>query len=207
MTADIPSLAGKLSDALTSALPWIWQPLLRLLAQGQPVTIEQLASAAGRPGDEVRQVLAELPDTEYDEQGRIVGYGLSQRPTQHRFTVEGRELYTWCALDTLIFPVALGSSAEVESPCHATGTPVRLTVQPDGVAAVDPPTAVVSIVTPQQCTSVRSAFCNEVHFFVSPEAARQWRSEHPGGTVLPVVEADVAAREIARQRLSQPGCC
>lgn len=207
MTADIPSLAGKLSDTLTSALPWIWQPLLRLLAQGHPVTIEQLASATGRPADAVHQVLAELPDTEYDEQGRIVGYGLTQRPTQHRFTVEGRQLYTWCALDTLLFPAALGRSAEVESPCYATGTPVRLTVQPDRVADVDPPTAVVSIVTPQQCTSVRSAFCNEVHFFASPEAAQQRRSEHPGGTVLSVADADAAAREIARQRLSQPGCC
>ncbi|HKC84179.1 MAG TPA: organomercurial lyase, partial [bacterium] len=31
----------------------------------------------------------------------------------------------WCALDTLIYPSLLGVEAEVVSPCHASGTPVR----------------------------------------------------------------------------------
>ena len=41
-------------------------PLLRLLVDGDPVTVEQLAAAASRTLDDVRRGLAAVPDTEYD---------------------------------------------------------------------------------------------------------------------------------------------
>ena len=79
--------------------PVVLVPLLRLLADGQPVEPGDLAAAAGFSLDELQRRLAAVPDTEYDDHGRIVGQGLTLRPTRHRFTVAGRELYTWCALD------------------------------------------------------------------------------------------------------------
>lgn len=206
MSTDPAPLVDKLGESLSStltapALPWLWSPLLRLLARGEPVPIEDLAAATGRTVDGVRQALADLPDTEYDEAGRIVGYGLTQRPTPHRFTVDGRQLHTWCALDTLIFPTVLDRPADVESPCHATGTPVRVRAETDEVVDVEPATAAVSIVTPEQCTSVRSAFCNQVHFFASPDAAQPWLAEHPDATVLPVAEAFTLGRRLAEEHL------
>ena len=72
-------------------------PLMQLLIDGAPVTVEQLADAAGRSVDDIHRGLAGTPDTEYDDQGRIIGQGLTLRPTSHRFTVAGEELYTWCA--------------------------------------------------------------------------------------------------------------
>lgn len=103
----------------------------------------------------------------------------------------------------------LDRPAEVESPCHTTTTPVRLTVEPDKVVDVEPADAVVSIVTPGQCTSVRSDFCDQVHFFVSPEAAQPWLAEHPGATVLPVAEAFTLGHQLAEQHRSTdtPDCC
>jgi hypothetical protein len=71
------------------------------------------SAATGRTGHQVRQALARLPDTEYDETGRIIGYGITLDPTPHRFEVDGRRLYTWCALDTLIFPAVLCRAARV----------------------------------------------------------------------------------------------
>ncbi|WP_406690321.1 organomercurial lyase MerB [Saccharopolyspora sp. ID03-671] len=213
MTAEMSPLARTVSASLSLTnpdLPWLWQPLLRLLAQGSPVTTEQLASATGHSSHEVHQALAALPDTEYDDAGRIVGYGLTQRPTPHRFTVNGHQLYTWCALDTLIFPAVLSRTAQVESPCHATGTPVRLDAAPDGITNVEPATAVVSLVTPGQCTSVRTAFCNHVHFFASSEAAQGWLSEHPDATTLPISDAFELGHQLAQQRMipdGPPGCC
>lgn len=214
MSTDPTSLVDKLGDALSSTLtdpglPWLWQPLLRLLARGEPVTTGDLAAATGRTTDEVRHALADLPDTEYDEHGRLVGHGLTQRRTPHHFTVDGRQLFTWCALDTLIFPAVLGWPAEVESPCQATATPVRLTVEPDSVTHVEPAGAVVSIVTPEQCTSVRSAFCEQVHFFADGEAAQDWLAEHPEATVLPVVEAFALGGQLIQQRIvgNHDGCC
>ncbi|WP_445261008.1 organomercurial lyase MerB [Pseudonocardia sp. D17] len=163
MDSQAQQLATRLTAAFNgggaaSARPWLWRPLLQLLAQGRPVTVEQIAQATGRTPDQVRGALAANPDTEYDESGRITGSGLTQNPTPHHFEVDGRKLYTWCALDTLIFPAVLGRPARVTSPCHATGTPVRLTVEPDQVTSVEPTTAVVSIVpTPRPPSAPPSA--------------------------------------------------
>jgi len=139
------TIASRLADAFTEtdtadARRWSWQPLLHLLARGEPVTADDLAAAAGRPVDRVRAVLPTLPGIERDRQGRVVGAGITLRPTPYWFEVDGRHLYTWCALDTLIFPAILGRTARVVSPCHTTGTPIRRTVEPDRLdASTGPP--------------------------------------------------------------------
>ncbi len=172
------------------------RPLLRLLAQGEPVTIDQLAAATGRSTDQLRQALAAAPDTEYDDAGRIVGSGIILNPTPHHFEIDGKQLCTWCALDTLVFPAILGKPATVSSPCHATGQLVRVQVASDGVTSVEPATAVVSLVTPDDCCAVRSTFCNQVHFFSSPQAALPWLAEHPGASVVSVAAAYRLGRPI-----------
>ena len=192
----------------------LYRPLLRLLADGRPVSVEDLAATAGRPVDDIRQTVASLPYVERDDQGRIVGSGLTLRETPHHFEVEGKRLYTWCALDALVFPGLLGRTARIESPCHGTGTPVRVTVEPTGVTRVDPATAVVSVVSivvPGKPDSIRGAFCDHVHFFASTQAAQGWLDEHPGMTVHPVAEAFRLGRPLVETLLEQqsadPGCC
>lgn len=195
---DIDERTARLAQTTSLTIaPWLFRPLLALLAEGEPVTVEELADATGRSSGEVRETLADISDVETDQQGRVVGYGLTLKPTPHRFEIGGRQLYTWCALDTLVFPAILARSARIESPCPSTGTPVRVEVGPDGVTSVKPDTAVVSLVLPSpgRQAGIRAAFCNQVHFFASPQAAEGWLEEHPGMTVLPVIEA---------QRLGQP---
>ncbi|MBY0413186.1 MAG: organomercurial lyase MerB, partial [Bdellovibrionales bacterium] len=171
------------------SMKWLLRPLLQMLARGEPVTIEDIATETGKPAEEVRKVLQSLSSVELDEQSRVVGYGLSLIPTPHRFEVDGKQLYAWCALDTLMFPELIGRSVHIESPCHGTGKSVRLTVEPGRVVSVEPSTSVVSIVSPDDMSSIRSAFCNEVHFFSSPKAAQNWLKQHPGASVLPVKDA------------------
>lgn len=168
--------------------PAVLVPLLRLLAGGEPVGLDALAAAAGLPVDEVRRRLAAVPDTEYDD-GRIVGHGLTLRPTRHRFTVAGTPLYTWCALDTLIFPSILGRPASIESVSPVSGRPIRVSVTDNAVTSVQPATAVVSLVDPDDLRSIRSSFCNQVHYFTSPEDAAGWLAEHPEAEVVTVAEA------------------
>lgn len=215
MTADIQQLAARIGDSLndtqdTGAHPWLRNALLKNLADGEPVSVDRLAATTGHTAEEVHEALADLPDTEYDDAGRIVGSGITLNPTPHRFTVDGRTLYTWCALDTLIFPAVLGRTAHVESSCHATAAPVRLTVTPTGVTAIEHSTAVVSIVTPDEMTSLRASFCNHVHFFAGADAARAWLAEHPGMSVLPVADAHQLGRPLARTLLggeTPTSCC
>ena len=196
--------------------PALWLPLMKLLATGKPVAIAELAAATDRPAEDVRQALAAVPDTEYDEDGRIVGQGLTLRPTRHHFTVDDRRLYTWCALDTLIFPGVLDKAVTIESVSPTSGTPVRLHVDGTGVSEVEPATAVLSLLNPDDMSSVRSAFCNQVHFFASPEDAQPWLDSHPGGHVMPVdaayrlgatMAATMLARASRRGGPSAPDCC
>lgn len=184
--------------------PGLYHTLLRLLVHGEPVAIADLAAMARRPTTDVQRIVAGWTDTEYDSDGRIVGYGLTLRPTPHQFVVDGKRLYTWCALDTLFFPAVIQRPARVESPCAATGTPIRLTVDPaEGVTAVDPATAVVSIVTPEKVTSVRASFCNPGRFFATPEAARGWQAKHPGMHVVSVADAYEASRPLSEILLNE----
>ena len=206
MSIDATHLAARLTGAISSGavagqspMSWLWPALLRSLARGRPVAVEDLAQATGRSSAEVRDGLAGLADTEYDDLGRVVGHGITLRRTPHQFTVDGQRLYTWCALDTLIFPTVLGQAATVASPTPGTGELVRLAVDPAaGVTELDPATAVVSVLIPETTSGVRSAFCNQVHFFATPEAAQNWLANHPGGAVLSVAEAFDLGRRLAQ---------
>jgi alkylmercury lyase len=163
---------------------------IRLLSEGQPVELERLAAAAGRTLEEVATELDEQASAEHDDDGRLVGLALTLRPTPHRFTVDGRTLYAWCATDTLVFPVILGTPGVVESTCQQTGQPIRIELTPDAVVRLNPPQAVMSAVRPiGKLADVRAATCNHGHFFSSSTAAANWVLDHPDGYVYPVEEA------------------
>jgi alkylmercury lyase len=197
-TAPERNLKDRLTDTAETGLDaGLLVPLLRLLAQGDPVSVADLADATDRSEDDVRRALAAVPETEYDEHERIVGQGLTLRPTRHRFTVDGEQLYTWCALDTLIFPIFLGTTATIESTSPTSGAPVRLTAGPDAVASVDPATAVVSLVNPEDLSAIRSSFCNQVDFYATAEEARPWLESHPSGEVMSIRDAHTWATGLA----------
>jgi alkylmercury lyase len=166
---------------------------------GKGIETAALAAELGRPAAEL-DALLERFGAERDAAGRVVGAGLTLRPTAHRFTVGGRRLYTWCALDALVFPAVLGTTAEVESLCAATGTPVRVRVGPAAVESVAPAGAAVSFLVSDD-EQVRRAFCDHTHFFASEEAAADWLSGHPGGIVRPVREAFEIGRLLAAEHL------
>jgi alkylmercury lyase len=173
---------------------------IRLISGGEPVALPQLAAAAGRLVDDVEAALTAQTSAERDEQGRLVGLALTLRPTTHRFTVDGRTLFAWCASDTLMLPVILGRPAVVESTCPQTGQPIRIELTPDRVERVDPPDAVMTAVRPPgQLTDVRSATCYHGHFFSSLAATAAWTDAHPDGHVLPVEEAFRLDRQVIEQ--------
>lgn len=208
--ANLDEIARKLADGLrggfASQRPELYGQLLWLLAEGRPVSPEQIATALDIPHDEVTAALRQLPNVELDHEGNIVGCGLTLTPTPHHFQVSGHELFTWCALDTLIFPAILNQPARVESTCPVTGEKVQLTVTPEGVEDLEPASAVVSITIPEAseaCCDVRGAFCNQVHFFSSSEAASTWLAEHPGAIILPVKDAYKLGRKMIEHRFGE----
>ena len=174
---------------------------MRPLADGEPVAIERLATAAGRPVAEVEAALGEQTSAELDADGRLIGLGLTLRPTPHRYLLDSRTVFAWCASDALTFPVVLGRPGIIEAACGSTGQPIRVELTPERVERVEPSTAVVSAVRPagQVTDDVRSAICQHGQFFISPDAAAQWAAEHPMGEIRPVEEAFAADRAVVTQ--------
>jgi alkylmercury lyase len=173
---------------------------LRLLADGEPVALERLAAAAGSSVEDVEAALSAQASAERDEQGRLVGFALTLRPTTHRFTVDGRTLFAWCASDTLMLPVILGRPALVESTCPQTGQAIRIELTPDRVERLDPPDAVMTAVRPRgQLTDVRASTCNHGHFFSSIAATAAWADAHPDGHIYAVEEAFRLDRDVIKQ--------
>ena len=87
--------------------------VVRELAKGRPIPREALAASLGWLPQKLTGLLEYASSTEYDDDQNIVGYGITLRQTAHAFEVDGRRLYTWCALDTLMFPALRGKTAAV----------------------------------------------------------------------------------------------
>jgi alkylmercury lyase len=170
----------------------LFDQLVRLLVQGRPVAPELLARRLHRDLEEVRSVLQAHPELEYDAQGNLVGSGLTLVPTTHQFRVGQRTLFTWCAFDTLTYPVELHLSAQVTSRCPVTASTIQLTVTPEHVLDLDPGEAQVSLVVAvaaERCSNVREDVCTYGHFFASRQAALLWQAAHPQVVILSVEEA------------------
>ncbi|HWN31137.1 MAG TPA: organomercurial lyase MerB [Pseudonocardia sp.] len=169
--------------------PLLMGAIVRLVAQGEPVALDRLADEAGLPLDRVESWLHGQPGTDWAEDGRLLGFGLTQRRTPHRFRVGNRVLYAFCAADTLFFPPMLGEKASVESTCPSTGQRIGVELTPEAVTSVDPATAVVSQASLHfDMTDIRANSCDHGHFFASLDAAAEWRRDHPDGAVRPIGE-------------------
>lgn len=176
----------------------------RLIDNG-PVAHNDVARLLGCHEAEVDGVLSRMwLKVDWDKDGRLVGAGLTLRPTPHRIEIEGKRAFAWCALDTLLFPLLLERTARVSSPCAATGSTVFLTVSRDGIAQPEPAEAVISAVMPDSRGSdIRQAFCVHVNFYSSKDTAQTWVSEHPDAALLSLQEAFTFARDLARRMQGQ----
>lgn len=183
----------------------LFKQLLLLLVNGRPVAPNEIAAVTDLSPEEAAAFLSQLPNVELNEAGNLVGMGLTLKPTPHQFEVEGQALFTWCALDALIFPILLEKSATIKSPCQATGQLVTATITPDGIETIDPPSAVVSIVNPTAINDIRVSFCDQVHFFASATAASEWLTQRPDTIVLPANEAFQIGRQFAQNMFAGKG--
>jgi alkylmercury lyase len=172
--------------------------LYRLLMEGTPVSKSQLARTAKLAADEVASILDSWPGLHFDADGRIVGYwGLSLTPTLHQINFPERQLYAWCAWDTLFLPEVIGEPASVRSNCPVTSTPITMRVSATGVENLDPPTAIVSFVLPPESeinADIVNSFCHYVHFFADERVAARWARQHDGAFIVSVEDAFRAAR-------------
>ena len=205
--AALTDLAATVAERLCGKHEHVCVALIRHLAAGQPVSAAHLAADIAMEEPAVRAVLQEMSDVAYDGVGNVVGFGLSLVPTAHQFTINGKTLYTWCALDTFLYTALLGQPSEVVSHCPITAQPITLSMTPEDVAELSPTSSVISLVIPDGSIADcrRSAFCNHGHFFVTAEAGATWLNDHPNGLILPIADAHRLGQLLAGHRLLLAG--
>jgi alkylmercury lyase len=196
---------------------FVWKVLHRfwhLLAQsGTPIALDALAADLHSSRERVTAVFEQLPETEYDQFGNLLGMGLTLHPTVHQVVLEGHPFYTWCAPDALLLPVILKRPARISSTCPVTGARISLVLTPERFEGLSPEAAVVSIARTgdllkrvQESGCVRQGVCNQQFLFASGEIAAPWVAEHEDFLVLPVEEAFLGLREIALQQMALVAC-
>ncbi len=179
--------------------------VIRQLAQGRPITAEQVDQRIADLGiaeEPAHQFLREV--TERDATDQLVGaMGLSLSDHPHRLSVAGVSLSAWCAIDTLFLPAMLQQTATIESPSPVTHHPIRVRVSPERVEEVSPEVAVVSLVlvdpSRENMASVQaiwSTFCEHVHFFATREEAEQWANGRDDIAFLTVEEGFAWGRQV-----------
>ena len=202
------------ADQLATATPTLDPEQQRIALQiyqliaktAEQVTITQIADGAGVTAARVEESLRSWPLVLWDDHGRVVGFwGIHAEhvtPT-HAIEVDGTTVYAWCAWDTLFITEILGRQTQVTSTDPEQGTPIRLTVTPDGVSSMDPPEAVVSLLVPEDglTDDAIQRFCHKVHFFNSADSAEAWIAGRPALFTVTVDEAFELGRVTNRLRL------
>jgi alkylmercury lyase len=194
-------LAQQLATHLDCTQDRVCQHIMRLMVEtGQPLSLVHLARHLQMSQENLAAHLAHVPDTEFDAQGNIVGWGITLLPTQHQFVLSERPLFTWCAFDTVLFPPLLQIEASVQSICETTGQPVTFAITRSGaIADLLPVTSVLSLILPtERCECVRGTFCEQSRFFQSENAASSWMALHPDAVLLSVEEAAALGHMVAK---------
>ena len=129
--------------------------LVDAIADGRAVSRAEFATALGLPAEAAAAAFADLASTgmQFDDEGGLVGAALTPRPTPHRFRVRGRDLFAWCALDTLFLPGLLGETARVESSCPVSRETVLLDLAPDRILERRPADIGLTVVLPGEAGS------------------------------------------------------
>jgi alkylmercury lyase len=158
----------------------------------------EIAEEAGIDTEKAQWILGDWTGVYSDEAKQVIGFwGLTIAKMVHRFEVDGAQLYTWCAWDTLFLPELLGKPARVETICEATGEPVRLSVSTKRVESVDPGSVCISFLTPDSSRfqqDIVQNFCHYIHFFRSRKDGEAWIAKTPGTFILSLDEATELGR-------------
>ena len=163
----------------TKLLIRIWNAL----ADGRPVSAEHCARIVSELGNDAASAQRFLDTVcERNPAGDIVGaVGLALEGHPYRLRVNGVDLCTWCAVDTLFLPAMLGRRAEVSSVSPLSGDSIRLIVDARGVQYRDPESTVVSVpvvdaadVDTDSARGIQGTFCCRAHFFASRAEGERW---------------------------------
>lgn len=129
----------------------ITRTAFRALVAGRTPSMAELGEALGEAVDGVARSLHQMITQGLAtlDGDRITGIGgLSLVPAPHALQWNGRPYWTWCALDAIGIPAAIGGIATVQSHVAPGGVPVSLIFE-DGAWRNPDPTLGIRLVEPE----------------------------------------------------------
>ena len=202
--SSLDTIVTRLLEPLARSQETLDHTILAQLARGKPLEKTALAAALHLSPEELEHRLARLPDLEVGSQGRIVGWGVTLVPTRHRFQIQGQDLFTWCAFDTVLYPPQLRIEAQVHSLCPVTGRAISFVATPEGsIKNLSQDACVLSLLIPtEQRNRGRAGFCEPSLFFWDEQAAASFLVTHPEAILLSIEEAADVGKRVAQHRAS-----
>ena len=100
----------------------------------------------------------------------------------HRADVDGMgTAWTWCTYDPLFIARVLGATVRSARTARSPGPRSASPSPPDGVDAVEPATAVMSMMPPDLASfdDIITTLCHYIWFFCGRRAARRWTRRTP----------------------------
>ncbi len=177
----VPDVRGELLGLDEPARALRHAAFLALL-RGESATLDDLALRAGVAPEAAQELVVRGAAT-LDDDGSLAGAaGLSRVPVpgrSHRLTVGNRGWWTWCAVDAVGIPAALGADAVAASTCHHCGVEVRVALRAGAVAEASHPDARLWNAEHVGGRSLAGGTCGLMNLFCSPAHLEAWRSAHP----------------------------
>jgi len=181
-------IESRLNDMLSLLELDNWEFILKIhkeLLKGVPLPKETYLNLINLPQEKADAILEKLG--ELDKQGNVVAFsGLSLSPTDHRFVVNGKTLYTWCVVDAILFTEWLDVASQILSQDPIDKTPVELQIEGDYLLWTKPYPLYISWVDTIDTCNIRGSLCNHVSFFGSETTANQWLKNNLGGKIVTV---------------------
>jgi alkylmercury lyase len=168
----------------------------REVGKGAPVAksdVNRIIAELAVPKDKAEPFLRQM--CERNPKDDIIGIlGLSQVPTwHHRFAVNGVELRTWCAWDTLFLPPLLKQTAEIASASPLEKRVVKVTVSPSKVVKYTPASAVLimTVLDPKKddvstLELLWNNVCHKIFYCASREEAQQWLKDKKNMAIMTI---------------------
>jgi alkylmercury lyase len=164
-----------------------------LLAQSEPIGLDELAAATGINTERLVVLLEDLDHAgriRRDESGRVIGSaGLSVMPDRHEIELDGRKFWTWCAYDILGIFGALRASGRALSP-SPTGHTIDVIFDKgrpvdNGAVLFRPDDELMSC-----CENVYEEWCPNSNLFADADQANRWADERGmRGRIMELEEA------------------
>lgn len=176
----VVSLLDTACDAPPAAVDAIQRFGLASLLTGQPASLAQISERSGVEIEEIRAGVAGLTKAgriEIDD-NRVIGVGglTITTTTSHTLALSEAAVNTWCALDAIGIPVALGLDAKASTTCPHCGASLRIEIRQGNPT----PNEDVRLFCPTApCSDVRTDFCAAANLFCSSDHLDAWTRANP----------------------------